>query len=249
MKKHELLFSLLFVLASVSCFGNKHRTPNDLLIDACRDGRADLITSFIKDKDIFNIDFNYALWIAGKYTPLMVACVYNHPDVIKALLQEKSVKIDQKDRFGLTALMIACQHNPEVVEDLIEAGADPNVQSVNAKTALTFALGHNLQVVPILISGGADLNYGGPNEWTPLIYTCITNEKATCLQLIEAGANINLCDNKYGGTPLMYACQFTDYSDKNTKEDLYEIVQALIYAGADVNTLAHSYSNVKALIF
>jgi ankyrin repeat protein len=59
---------------------------------------------------------------------------------MKALLQE-GARIDDRDFFGQTALMLAACHttNPEIVQLLIEAGADTRAKDNEGKTAFDLA--------------------------------------------------------------------------------------------------------------
>lgn len=77
--------------------------------------------------------------------------------VIRLLLDKGAIVTFKGD---LTALHKAAgQCEPEVVQMLLDRGADPNARDINGNTTLVYAAGSGrLEVVPLLIKAGADVN-------------------------------------------------------------------------------------------
>lgn len=73
-------------------------------------------------------------------TPLMVASWNGKSKLVKILLKQKDICINQQDSNGFTPLIKATiKNNIDVVSILLKHGADKNIRSVEDKTALDYA--------------------------------------------------------------------------------------------------------------
>jgi len=140
----------------------------------------------------------------------------------------------REDDKGATPLHVAAEYGySEIVEVLLEHGADPNIRDKYGETPLHVAAAFgNSKVVEVLLEHGADPNARDDYGATPLHYAAafdypkivkslpkdLSDYDATPLQgavefnypevaklLLEHGANPNIQENKYGYTPLHYA--------------------------------------------
>ncbi len=141
-----------------------------------------------------------------------------------------------------TALMIAaaCNKNPEIVQVLIDNGADVNARNKGESTALMLAsvFNSNPEVIQVLIDNGADLNIRDSNGNTILMLACQFNLSAERIAfLIDQGLDVN-ARNILGSTPLMYV------SWRSTNP---EVIQLLINKGADID--AENKKGNTALMF
>lgn len=103
------------------------------------------------------------------------------------------VDVDGKDIYGHTALTYASKHNrPEIVKELIKAGADVEIQNEEdwyKHTALHYAAYHNsVEALKILLIGGTDVNVLSGNgvtalEWVQKIRG--TSSDPRVIQLLE----------------------------------------------------------------
>ena len=94
-------------------------------------------------------------------SPLFNAAGVGDLDKVQSLIKT-GVAVDERSaQWGWTPLICAVFHNqPHVVAYLLEAGADPNVASVDGKTPLMYATSHGdsgIGIVKDLIAHGADL--------------------------------------------------------------------------------------------
>ena len=117
------------------------------------------------------------------------------------------------------------QRNGGSVLNLIQTGADVNVQNEQGMTALMMASqnGH-VELVVELIEAGANMDTKSYCGDTALIYAT-KEEKIYCVQkLIELGANVNI-QGEYGRTALMRAFHVVNGSGK--------FIEALLEGGAN----------------
>ena len=158
------------------------------------------------------------------------------------------------DENGWTDLHYAAAANlPEVVEALLDAGADvaagaswpeeregPRYEAIgHFLEALGFKLDFwGIGLTPLhvaawgnargaalkLIAGGADIHAKDDNGTTPLQGAAGANARETLVELIKGGADIHAKDND-GNTPLHYAAY------KNARETLVELIKG----GADIH--------------
>ena len=117
------------------------------------------------------------------------------------------------------------------VQSLLRAGADVNAE-YNSNTALHLASQHSsCEIINLLIHAGADVNKVPQDGITALMrampqhnYDAFTNEQKKCIDLLlEAGADVNL------------ECRGHTALHRASYHGLYQVVDALIRAGANVN--------------
>ncbi len=113
------------------------------------------------------------------------------------------------DHAGKTALMWAStdNSNPEVIQALIDNGADVNAGCAEVgSTALMYASANNSpEVIQVLIDNGADINARNFFKDTPLMWAASGNSNPEVIKLlIDNGADVHARD-KYGQTALTSA--------------------------------------------
>ena len=78
------------------------------------------------------------------WTALMLACKGGHLEVVKLVLKAKANPDHQMEAKGITALIIAVQKGfSDIVQQLLEYGADPNIGDRRGSTAIHSAVGPN----------------------------------------------------------------------------------------------------------
>jgi len=128
---------------------------------------------------------------------------------IKSLLEKSPGLLEARSENEKTPLHFAAQGgHKEIVELLLENGADVNAKNIALETPLHYAtaMGYK-EIVDLLISEGAVLNSGTTNGSTPLHYSANIGNSEIIKVLIEKGSDVN-CRTKYGTTPLDLAYDF-----------------------------------------
>ena len=125
----------------------------------------------------------------------------------------------------------ACNGNLPAVRALLEFGVDVN-KTLNSQyikrfpTALYLAAEHGrVATVKLLIEQGADPNNRQIPGRTPLSVAADQSNSLCAMELLKAGADVNLATSPSGNTPLMYAVG-------GMREG---IVALLVHYGADVS--------------
>ena len=137
-------------------------------------------------------------------------------------------------------LEAAKEGNSDMVQYVLEAGADVNSRNKYRKTACMLAAqnGH-VDCLEMLTEAGADVNAHGLYDKTALLLAVETGQTACTEKLILAGADVNECatvGHVRGKTTLMYAAG----------NGHLQCTELLIEAGADVNM--RSKHNLTALM-
>ncbi len=146
-------------------------------------------------------------------------------EYFQILLKAKS-NIHKTDDDGRTALVMAImQNHTELVNMLLNNGANANDKAYSGETALQIAssLG-NEDIVTSLLQYEADINSVTNDKLTPLLLAVWKNHLSIVKKLLANRADLNIVDI-HGVTPLIRA----------SCEGHYEIVQFLIAQGVDIN--------------
>jgi len=118
-------------------------------------------------------------------------------------------------------LRAASEGHLEVVQLLIDNGADVNARTTGGGTPLHYATSH-LEVVRRLLDNGADVNVKGHKGATALHFAAAKGNVAVARLLIERGADVNARDLS-GQTPFQLAARYHHV----------EMGQVLFEAGAE----------------
>jgi ankyrin repeat protein len=159
---------------------------------------------------------------------LLEAAKFNTLEVLKKIIDEGNIDINQKDNKGYPAIFYAIFHdNMDMLKELINAGVDINIKFNMGKlknlTPLSSAVlkGCSTEIIKTLVDAGAEINSTDIYECTPLHYAAMKQNEPLVQELINAGANVN-ARNIYDRTPIF------NVDDKDS-----EIAKILINAGAE----------------
>lgn len=232
-------FLLCFIIA-ITFFNNSRvfasDNNDDYEIPSLGGALMDVVIDEIKDI-VINAVIDYAKneiiewWNSNPNTNALFKAVKKFettPDEILTLVK-KGAEINAKDKkSGFTPLILAViNSNLNVIETLIECGAEVNTTEKNGFTPLILAAGSDFEAVKILIQSGADVNFRDNIGATALMYSSAYTKNSSIIKmLIQSGADVN-AKNNYGTTALMYAAE---------KNKVPEIIETLLRSGASVNS-------------
>jgi hypothetical protein len=138
---------------------------NLVLHGACSSGEVDSV------KRLLNAGVNTDAMNEDKYTPLHVATMKGHVEVVKLLVKAllaEGLDVDAKDEGGFTPLQYACERgHVEMVQVLVQAGADFDVDDGWPPLHIASEAGH-VEVVKLLVAEGADVGATNYTGQTPL---------------------------------------------------------------------------------
>lgn len=169
---------------------------------------------FLEELIAKGVKVNCCLWYQ-KTTPLIIVTSSKLEDNSKKLLIiQKLLKagadINCGDGALMTPLMFAVYTDETTVELLLKAGANVNKRDDHKKTALMYASG--VQNHPIimqkLLDFGAQVDLQDKDGYTALHYAVNRIYPKTVSQLLQAGADVSICDIK--------GLNVFDYAFKNT---------------------------------
>ncbi|VDI25151.1 Hypothetical predicted protein [Mytilus galloprovincialis] len=177
-------------------------------------------------KDYFREDF------ASGNTPLIISSVNGYTDLLHWLIEHEA-DVNDRRKDGSSALYMGCEKNyVDVVRILLKNNADVNLcknDGVSPLGAACYFHG-NLEIVSELLKKDAEINMHrfSINNMTPLFMACEKNFVSTVEQLLNHGADPEICLHN-GMSVLLSACQ----------NENIDIVRLLIQAKANTNVEMH----------
>ena len=149
------------------------------------------------------------------------------PSKVKKYLRIHKPDLKLADANGYTLITYAAANkDAEMVETVLDAGAQVNVEAKDGVTPLMMAiLNHNAEAVKLLLDAGADANFVNSNGWSPLAFAVSNAENAEIVKLLlkrRADVKFKL-QGKIGLVNLALQTKAPQ-----------EVLEALIAAGANV---------------
>lgn len=137
----------------------------------------------------------------------------NDVDGVKDLLKKHKLNINHKDKDGNTALHYAVSESPELVEFLLDKGANVNANDSEEHTPLHVAIAaktntnKKLKIISILFEHGAKVNKANKDGNTALHFAIKYNEPEVVKALLGEDANKKF-KNDLDQTPLDLAKKY-----------------------------------------
>ena len=165
----------------------------------------------------------------NRATCLILAAYYGHTDTVRYLVSLPEVDLDHQDSNNCTALHFAVQEeHPDVVQVLIDAGADIETKNDEGRSPLHVAsISGEPTIVTKLVKAGADARATDAEGNTCLIFAAYFGHTDTVRYLVS----LTVVDLNHQGINDRTALHLA------TERKHTNVVQVLIDAGADIGRL------------
>lgn len=155
-------------------------------------------------------------------------------DIIQYILGQNLSDVDAKTQQFSPLYEAAAEGRLDIVQLLLDKGANPNLQGYGGGSPLSISLGDsfNTDIFKLLLDKGANVNLADNCGQTPLHRAAQNSKNDAMALLIKSGANINAKQCSFGDdyTPLMNAVDANNLSG----------VELLVKSGANINALSAS---------
>jgi ankyrin repeat protein len=202
----------------------KNNQINNEFINACEDGKIDIIQKMIKSK---KIDINYQLDM--NKTGLIYASKLGHFDIVQ-LLVENSVDMNIQDINKNTALMYAILYNNDnIAEYLITQGAKLDLKNSHGSTVMHIAASvGNKKILEILDNRGMDLEFKDNNDNNVVFIATLNNYPHIVKYCIGQRVILNMRNNHLKNSSL---------KDDDGNPYTYRIKSSLLHICIDLDLI------------
>lgn len=207
------------------------------ILNECEENEQDFNDENLDYEDYIDFEKQFHFASHTMRQPILESAWEGYADIVKMLLNT-GLDVDQTDRFGRSALIVASHRGKkEVVHILLENNANYSLLDNKKQSALLAASrkGHD-EIVQLLIDKNADTSVCDVDGMSPLSIACMKGYTELVKLLLEAKADVTTL-NIDGRTPLFIACQ----------EGHIEIVDILVKRGADITTCDWQYHTLLTI--
>ncbi|MFZ4779476.1 MAG: ankyrin repeat domain-containing protein [Terrimicrobiaceae bacterium] len=201
----------LLLAAQPKLIESTDSTGNTPLSYACKIDSAEYASFFLDNGALVNVRNKAGMG------PLHFACFNKNKPLVKKLLDKSANREadDSEGRTPLNCVLLSVIEKPckeesmiEIIQTLIDAGADVNSRAKNGWTAMHRAASEGwIKVTEFLLSKKARLDSRTEKGETPLFVACMMGKLAMLHFLLKKGSDYNI-QNFWKMTPLRWAKSF-----------------------------------------
>lgn len=148
---------------------------------------------------------------------LVSAAMNNDIKTVKSLVK-KGADVNYYYMENTPLTMAVSMNNYDIVEFLLESGADPDLRISGGETSLMIAVGKGFPILTgLILKYNPGLDLVDDSGYTALMKGAMMNQKECCVFLLEAGADKTI-KNEFGFTALSFA-------ENNGNETLASIIR------------------------
>ena len=125
-----------------------------------------------------------------RHSPIHEAIIKRSAEIVKLLLDKDKEIINQQDQCGCYPLKRAIKYLPDIVQLLLDRGADPN-QDDGGETPLMSSV-YDVNIAKMLIASGANVNLQSNNGGYAMLNAIYQRKYEVVEVLLEKGADITL---------------------------------------------------------
>jgi len=235
-EKPELVHYLISRKANLNAKGTKFGGP---LHVACRWNNFQIVEILVKagaDVDLVDEESSAATPLQSAFRGFAENGEYDiHEKIVKCLLEEGRADVKVVGGLQGCALNAACGWSkPEMVNLMLEKGAECNVADGTGRTAMHFAASHTLEHFQPVQSAGADLEVVDKTKRTIVHWAAISGRPDIIERVLSLSrGKVDLPDVD-GWTPLLWAARGTGtYLNRATNTMTEEVITLLLDRGAD----------------
>ena len=169
----------------------RDKSDETALIAAASRGDMDVVKALLQGGADLNAN------VRGGYTALLLALINKHDEVADVLVAQPSLDLNARGSDGVTPLMIyVWRRRGDVVEELLQRGAEVHLQEHDGDTALHAATTTgDIKVLQMLLAKGANPNLKNKLGGTPLMWAAVYGYQGEVSLLLANGADPRLKDN------------------------------------------------------
>ena len=161
-------------------------------------------------------------------------CSYGDVDKVKEIIKKNArlINIDVSNSHGQTALHRSIIKGcTEIVEILLNCGANVNSKDKESKTPLMLAAQFNwIEITEMLLKKGANVNDKDKNGWTPLIEASYRASSKILEMLLKSGAKIDDISSETIATSALHQAAVSNSCEN---------IKVLLAHGANINEIVH----------
>lgn len=181
--------------------------------------------------------------IVHNQLPLFIAANHGNMEVVEVLVREGGASLNAGEEKALHAAIDG--GNLDVIEQLINLGADVNVEGVSKETPLHSAAYVCIEATSLLLEAGANVNAKDKEGLTPFLYAseCL---KVDIIDLLKrTGADVQAVDKRgYNAIHCALDPRYEDPEDASEEERL-SAIKVLVKMGVRIDVKANNGMSVK----